>query len=120
MAAASSDELVGRPWLWQATELPGDRQTIPEAPERYTLQFMPDGNVQLRADCNRGGAKYQVGANNALTLSPAFLTKMGCPAGSKDTEFARQLGEITAYRIVDSDLLLSLKSGGRMRFATEK
>ena len=117
MAAGSSDELVGRAWQWQATELPGDRQIIPEAPERYTLQFMADGNVQVRADCNRGGAKYLVGANGALTLSPAFLTKMGCPPGSKDTEFVHQLGEVSGYRFVDGNVLLALKSGGSMRFA---
>ena len=46
---------------------------------------MPDGRVQLRADCNRGGARYDAGAGRTLTFSPAAITKMGCPPGSQGT-----------------------------------
>ena len=118
MAASDGDELVGRAWAWQSTTYSGDRRVVPEAPERYSLQFMPDGRVQLRADCNRGGARYETGVNRALSLGPAAVTKIGCPAGSKDGEFLRQLGEVAGYRFVDGELVLALNvNGGAMRFA---
>ena len=73
--------------------------------------------LRLRADCNRGGAGYATGANRSLTMTPAATTKMGCPAGSKGTEFVRQLAEVSGYDFVDGDLVLTLKSNaGAMRF----
>jgi heat shock protein HslJ len=118
MAAGEGGELVGRAWGWQGTTYSGNRQVVPDAPERYSLHFMPDGHVQLRADCNRGRARYETGANRALSLGPAAVTKIGCPAGSKDGEFLRQLGEVAGYRFVDGDLVLALDADeGAMRFA---
>jgi heat shock protein HslJ len=117
IAAGTAGELAGRTWSWQGSRLAGNREVVPDAPERYTLEFRPDGRVQLRADCNRGGASYQAGANGALSLGPAAITKIGCPRGSKDTEFLRQLGEVAGYRFVDGDLVLALKAdAGSMRF----
>jgi heat shock protein HslJ len=118
IAAASGDELPGRTWVWQGTTFSGDREVVPDAPERYTLEFMPDGRVRLRADCNRGSAHYEAGANRALALTPAAITKKGCPPGSKDSEFLRALGDVAGYRFIEGDLVLALKlDGGAMRFA---
>ncbi|HEY4136835.1 MAG TPA: hypothetical protein VGN65_00155, partial [Casimicrobiaceae bacterium] len=58
-AIASRDDptLGGGVWTWQGTALRGER-IVPDASERYTIEFQSDGRVQLRADCNRGGAGY--------------------------------------------------------------
>ena len=51
-------------------------------------------------------------------MTPAATTKMGCPGGSKGTEFVRQLAEVDGYDFVDGKLVLKLKSNaGVMRFA---
>jgi heat shock protein HslJ len=119
MASGAEPTLGDRVWAWQGTQLVGNERVVPDAPERYTIEFQPDGRVQLRADCNRGGAGYAVGANRSLTLAPAATTKMGCPSGSKGTEFVRQLAEVGGYDFVDGDLVLTLKSNaGAMRFKT--
>jgi len=118
MAAGDDAALAGRVWRWTGTQRPDGRRVTPDAPERYTLEFLADGNVQLRADCNRGSARYTAGADRSLTLSPAAVTKMGCPAGSQDTEFLRQLREVGGYRFADGDLVLALHpDAGSMRFA---
>ena len=50
-------------------------------------------------------------------MTAAATTKMGCPSGSKGTEFVRQLVESNSYDFVDGDLVLTLKSNaGAMRF----
>jgi heat shock protein HslJ len=119
MTSGTEPALGGRVWTWQGTQLIGNERMAPDAPERYTIEFQPDGRVQLRADCNRGGAGYAAGANRSLTMTPAATTKMGCPSGSKGTEFVRQLAEVSGYDFVDGDLLLTLKSdAGAMRFTS--
>jgi heat shock protein HslJ len=116
--AVDANTLAGRAWAWQDTRLADGSNVAVDAPERYTIEFMADGRVQLRADCNRGNAGYTVGANRALSLTPAATTKMGCPPGSKDTVFLRQLAEVSGYSLVDGGLVLTLKAdGGSMRFA---
>ena len=118
MKGGDDPALGGHVWLWQGTELRGER-IAPEAPERYTVEFQPDGRVQVRADCNRGGAGYTARADRSLSITPVATTKMGCPAGSKGTEFVRQLAEVGGYDFVDGNLMLALKSNaGAMRFAT--
>ena len=118
MAAPDDGALTGRVWAWKDTRFPDDRRVAPDAPDRYTLEFFPDGRVQLRADCNRGSARYTAGADRALALSPAAVTKMGCPPGSKGTEFLRELGQVSAYLIADGDLVLTLRPDtGSMRFS---
>ena len=52
------------------------------------------------------------------SMSVPVPTKMGCPAGSKGTEFVRQLADVDGYDFVDGNLVLKLKSNaGVMRFA---
>lgn len=118
IAADGAEALGGRIWAWRRTQLSNDTVVLAQAPERYTLEFMPDGRVQLRVDCNRGGARYDAGAGRTLTLSAAATTKMGCPPGSQGTEFLRQLAQVGAYRFVDENLVLTLRLGaGSMTFA---
>jgi heat shock protein HslJ len=118
IAAGEDAALAGRVWNWTGTLRPDGRSVTPAAPERYTLEFFTDGRVQLRADCNRGSARYTTGADRSLTLSPAAVTKMGCPRGSDDAEFLRQLAQVGAYRFADGDLVLALHpDAGSMRFA---
>jgi heat shock protein HslJ len=120
MKAAADPTLAGRVWTWQSSELRGER-IVPDAPERYTIEFQPDGRVQVRADCNRGGAGYTAGADRSVLITPVATTKMGCPAGSKGTEFVRELADVEGYDFVDGNLVLRLKSNaGAMRFLAAK
>jgi heat shock protein HslJ len=117
MASRDDPTLAGRVWIWQSTALRGER-IVPDAPERYTLEFESDGRVRVLADCNRGGAGYTARADRSLSITPVATTKMGCPQGSRGTEFARQLADADHYDLVDGNLVLKLKSnGGEMRFA---
>jgi heat shock protein HslJ len=119
MTNGAEPTLGGRVWAWQGTQLIGNERMVPDASERYTIEFQPDGRMQMRADCNRGGAGYAAGSNRSLTMTPAATTKMGCPSGSQGTEFVRQLAEVSRYDFVDGDLVLTLKSNaGAMRFTS--
>ncbi|HET9046437.1 MAG TPA: META domain-containing protein [Casimicrobiaceae bacterium] len=118
LAASDGDALVGRAWAWQRTQFADGKFVVPDAAERYTLEFQADGRVQLRADCNRGGARFDAGAGRTLTLSPAAVTKMGCPAGSQGSEFLHELSQVSAYLFASGNLVLTLRAdAGSMLFA---
>ena len=42
-------------WQWQSAQAPVEEVTV-DAPERYTLELGPDGQVDVQADCNRRSA----------------------------------------------------------------
>lgn len=115
MMAVASNQIVGPVWQWQRTLLADGKLVTPAAPDRYTLAFQGGGRLNVRADCNRGAGAYEVNGN-AMKLGAAALTKMGCPAGSQDTEFVAALARVASYGIVDDELVLTLADGGTMRF----
>jgi heat shock protein HslJ len=108
--------LQGRRWAWKETVTSGDKRTVAQAGERYTLEFRADGRVTVRADCNRGSGGYEADARR-LTFSPIALTKMMCPTGSQDAEFLQALAGVGGWRLEGDELVLRLTAGGgTMRF----
>ena len=103
-------DLLGGAWHWE-----GPQGTGAGPRDLYTLEFAPDGRLLVRADCNRGAGRYLVEAGGRLTLSAIATTKMGCPEGSLDSAFLRQLGEVEGYRFEGETLRLTTR-GGAMRF----
>lgn len=117
----SEDPLpLGVVWWWQSTEMADGAHLVPDAPGRYTLEFRPGGSVNVRADCNRGGASY-VRNGNALGIGPIALTRMACPSGSRDADFLKGLGAVSGQLLRGSDLVLTLKAdSGSMRFTAPR
>ena len=73
--------------------------------------------MNVRADCNRGSASY-VRNGNSIAIGPIALTRMMCPAGSRDGEFLKDLGNVSGLLFRGNDLVLTLKvDSGSMRFA---
>jgi heat shock protein HslJ len=108
MAASAESDLTGGAWRWQTPA--GD------IADRYTIEFLPDNRVQVRADCNRGTGRYSVQAGGRLTLTGIALTKMGCGAGSLDAQFVRELGDVERYRMERDGLRLVSRGGAEMTF----
>jgi para-nitrobenzyl esterase len=119
---ATSDDalLMGPIWSWQGTQMSDDARFVPDAPERYTVEFLPAGRVSIRADCNRGNASYERNGN-ALGFGPIALTRMMCPPGSRDAEFLKGLGNVSGLLFRGNDLVLTLKvDSGSMRFTPSR
>ncbi len=113
--SAASNELVGPVWQWQRTLMSDGRSITAATPERYTLTFEGGGRVRLRADCNRGSGTYEINGN-AMKMGPAALTRMGCPPGSQDGDFALSLSRVASFAVVDGELALKLVDGATMYF----
>jgi heat shock protein HslJ len=115
VVTVASGEIVGPLWQWQRTQQGAAPAVATAAPERYTLSFQPGGRVNVRADCNRGSASYEV--NNAqMSFGAIALTRMMCPAGSQDIDFLRTLTQVTGYAIDGGELVLTQEGGTSMRF----
>ncbi|MDF3016937.1 MAG: hypothetical protein K0R44_2162, partial [Thermomicrobiales bacterium] len=67
------------PIPWQLTAFPGVSTGI--EPGRYTVHFLPDETVNIRADCN-WVAGFWSGANGALDVTVTMTTVAECPSGS--------------------------------------
>ena len=120
-AIAGDDSLLTYTvWVWQDTQLANGTRVVPDSIGRYTLEFQPNGVVNVRADCNRGSGKYtQNGAQ--LAFGPMALTKILCPAGSRDDQFLKALGSVSEQSLRGTDLVLTLRGdAGTMRFATPR
>jgi heat shock protein HslJ len=98
--------LTGVVWEW--TEFRGGDDSVVAAadPSRYTLEFLPDGQVQVVADCNRGVGSATVNGNEIdLTVG---TTLMLCPPESQAGEFLLLLDLAVSWVIRDGMLALAL------------
>lgn len=100
------------PIVWEVVSLPGNATPIPDAERsRYTIQFLPDRTVAVRADCNQATGKYAI-ENDAMRITVTASTLALCPSGSRGEDFLQALGAITARRAeTNGDLLLSGPAG---------
>ena len=119
MAAIGDALLTNTPWAWQGTQMKDGARVASDAPERYTLTFLPGGRANVRADCNRGSASYLLDGSQ-LSFGPVALTKMLCPPGSRDAEFLRGLGAVASQGWSGNELTLTLGDGSVMRFTTTR
>lgn len=112
--------LTGTVWTWQGTQMSDESRVVPDSPERYTLEFLPGGRVNVRADCNRGSASYLLDGS-ALSFGPIALTRAMCPPGAKDADFLKGLEAVSGQLFRGNDLVLTLKfDSGSMRFTTSR
>src|SRR4029079_1125418 len=93
-------------WLWTRTDYSDDSVLQSPNPNAYTVAFMDDGRVAIRADCNSGSATYTVNGAS-LTIQPGAMTLVACPPGSQDTVFVRDLGQVASY-VFNGRLVLNM------------
>ena len=105
------------PVTWQLVEASLADGTVhtPDDPSRYTIQFLPDGQVAIQADCNQGGGMYEI---DGMSLSmPALRTTLiACPDDSLGNDYGLWLSQATSFELTDEALILSLEDGGTLRF----
>jgi heat shock protein HslJ len=111
--APAGSDLLGKTWLWQYTAF-NNGKTIPVlAPASYTLQFLEDGKISLKADCNSGSGSYIVTNEVNLTIRVETMTRAACPAGSLSDEYVQELNDTGSYKVDRNGVLtLALKSTG--------
>ena len=103
--------LVGIRWQWLHYTARGVASLAPEHPERYWVEFLPEGRLALQADCNRGSGTWtQAGAE--VKLKAMATTLAACLPGSLDSRFNQLLAAVTRASVVGHNLFLKLPDGG--------
>jgi para-nitrobenzyl esterase len=109
---SSSPSLEGT--SWQLVKFQGgDGTTLtPDDRAKYTVQFMADGQLTARVDCNRGRGTWKSGGPSHLELGPMALTRAQCPPGSLHDQIVRQWGNVRSYVVKEGRLFISLMADG--------
>jgi heat shock protein HslJ len=100
--------LVGT--AWQLVKIQGsDGTTItPDDPAKYTIEFLADGAVAMRIDCNRVRGAWRSPAPSRLEFGPMAVTRVACPPGSLYDRFARDVGTVRSYAVRNGHLFVAL------------
>jgi heat shock protein HslJ len=107
--------IVGKTWQWISTISPVGKITV-TTPDRYTILLHPDGKIQARFDCNRGGGNYEI-TKGKLSFGPMMTTRMACPPDTLDAQFMRDLQRVSSFFLEGGQLYLELPlDSGTMRF----
>lgn len=94
-------------WEWQGSSYSNDTEATPDDPARYTVEFLDDGSVAIKADCNHVQGTY-TDDGSALTIQLGPSTKAACPPDSLDTEFLRDLAAAGTYALETDSLRIDL------------
>jgi heat shock protein HslJ len=113
-------DIVGVVWKWERFLESNDNTITVQDPDSYTLEFLPDGQVQAQADCNMTRGTYTL-SGNQLTIVLGPTTMAVCPPGSLSDEYMRLLQEVNSYVMEGDNLALAIKyDSGIMVFAPGK
>jgi heat shock protein HslJ len=111
-----ASDLIGYVWMWLEFLENNDTRTAPDDPENYTIQFHPDGQVELRADCNHALGTYILDGNR-IDIEILITTLAACPSGSLSDEYIRLLNDAVIYFREGDFLYLDIKfDTGTMKF----
>jgi heat shock protein HslJ len=111
-----ASDLVGYVWMWLEFLENNDTITQPDIPGNYTLEFLPDGVLNVQADCNRASGSLTVNGNQ-LDMEILTTTLAACPPDSLSDEYLRLLNDAVAY-IREGDFLFIdiMLDTGTMKF----
>jgi heat shock protein HslJ len=113
--AGTSPAIIGAPWQWVATLYNNDTKAMPENPENYVLELMPDGKLSVKADCNMAAGTYRL-EGDQISIQVTASTMMACPPGSLADQFIKDLNAAQSYLMDGEDLIVVLKmDAGSMR-----
>ena len=89
---------------------------MPPTPENYTLKLLPDGKVNIRADCNLGGGVHRLDESK-ISIEISHTTRAACPPGSLEQIYIRDLNGAAIYSLKADVLRIDLKyDTGPMKF----
>jgi heat shock protein HslJ len=116
-APATEAQIMNIVWQWSdlVETLPAAQSVVPD-PQNYTITFLEDGTIGIKADCNVVGGHYTLdGASLSIQIGPS--TMAFCGEQSLDQQYLALLGQVYAAEMADGRLFLQLAAdAGRMGF----
>ncbi len=101
------DELTTQSWAWTRYLDQSSGPSDVTDPQNYVVAFLPDGTVQVKADCNSAAGSFTTNSDSlTITLGPTTLA--ACPEGSRSDQFLTLLGSAARYQISGGQLQIEL------------
>jgi heat shock protein HslJ len=108
-------DLTGIVWKWEQLTTPVDFTKV-DNPEKYTVEFQPDGQVSVQADCNSGSGTYTL-KRSSLSIEILAVTAAACPPDSLSDEFVKNLNAAAIAFMEGGNLFIDLQfDSGTMKF----
>jgi heat shock protein HslJ len=109
--------LLGVTWEWQDFRSSDNSIVAPKNPSRYTITFLPEGKLAIRADCNRALGTYVIDGAR-IDIQVGGVTRVMCPPGSLMNDYLHDLDAVSSHVFRDGNLYLALPiDAGIMAFA---
>jgi heat shock protein HslJ len=87
------------PIRWHLASIDARESTItPGDPARYWAQFLGDGVLHIRADCNTGSGAYEIDGQS-ISITSMISTLAMCGDDSIDRDFLNALSAASSYSI---------------------
>jgi len=113
---AAEVTITGIEWLWSNFADPSDGPFSISKPQDYSFVLLPDGIVQINADCNVAEGTYSL-EGSALSISTDVTTSADCGPDSMWDSFVQYLNGAALQFIQDNGLFIDLiYDSGTMRF----
>ncbi|NJL49048.1 MAG: META domain-containing protein [Leptolyngbyaceae cyanobacterium SM2_5_2] len=113
----SETKLIDNVWELQQIQFNDGKLLEANPPENYTIDFSPNGEVFVQADCNRAVGSFTL-EDGIVSITMGPTTLAACPEGSIGTEFLQSLNNANLYFFQDGDLFVDLAfDSGTMQFS---
>jgi heat shock protein HslJ len=112
-------KITGTVWQWMQTLINNDTRTVPAKPENYTVRFLENMNIDVKADCNQKGGTYSVDGQK-LSIKLTTSRMAACEPGSLEDKFVRDLDAGAVFFFKDGNLYIGLNyDSGTMKFTQQ-
>ena len=109
--SASAQDLAGSRWQLVEIQSMNDTTQTPDAPADYTIEFLPEGTVAIKADCNRGTGSWESEAAGMIRFGVIAATRALCPPTSMSEAFLGQFERVRSYTFDAGNLFLATVAG---------
>ncbi|MDZ7749717.1 MAG: META domain-containing protein [Halofilum sp. (in: g-proteobacteria)] len=109
---APAGPLGGTSWRLVAIQSTDGSAHRPRGGADYRLTLGADGDMRLRADCNRGSGTWHSRGPGQLRFGAIATTRALCPEGSISERYLRQLPSVRSYERRDGHLFLGTGADG--------
>jgi uncharacterized protein/heat shock protein HslJ len=89
-----------------------DTEYTPQDRDSYTLEFVDESAVRVRADCNRGQGTYERTGDSGLQLGPMAVTQALCPPDSLHDRYLSDLSYVRSFIARDGHIFLATMADG--------
>jgi heat shock protein HslJ len=115
--AGGDGDLVGPIWQWVGFSDPVEGGQTISNPAQYAVEFLPDGQTKIKADCNHASGTYTAD-DSSILIEIGPMTMAHCGPDSVSDEFIYALGNARIYFFEGEDMYLDLYAdSGTMRFS---